>query len=69
MTAPVDRPSRDGAGDAESLLDARDQLLGIQAQLDEVHDRLDAIERRLDAGGGGRWRRVAGRVRPRRRST
>lgn len=75
MTTPPDdapeskhvEPRRDESRVVESLLDARDQLIGIQAQLDELHERLEAMERRA-ARGAGRWRRMAARARPRRGS-
>jgi hypothetical protein len=49
----------------EVALELRDQVLGIQAQLDEIHARLDALEHRI--GSRGRPRASLTRVRVRMR--
>jgi hypothetical protein len=55
----------------ESVLELRDQVIGVQAQLDEIHARLQTLEQRAGRRGArprlARVRSGVGRLRPRSR--
>ncbi len=63
MPDPASRQDgHDVAALVEAVLDLRDQLIGVQAQLDELRIRVDEVERSLPSAPRRRLARIRTRV-------